>query len=132
TAARNGLVVMNSYRSLLLAHAESKPKESRAAYELAERILAQVPQDERGWEWMNARRSQRMAALGWGDIELDNAVMTKYADLLEREIGEWPSARRGGYEEAFDGAIVEMHRAIVKQNDATPASLEVSVRHYLS
>src|SRR5690606_18545449 len=79
TAARNGLAVMNSYRSLLLAHAESKPKESRVAYELAERILKQVSPEERGWEWMNARRSQRMAALGWGDIELDNAVMTKYA-----------------------------------------------------
>lgn len=132
TAARNGFVVMNSYRSLLLAHAESKPKESRAAYELAERILVQVPQDERDWEWMNARRSQRMAALGWGDIELDNAVMTKYADLLEREIGEWPNARRGGYEEAFDRAIVEMHRAIVRQNETTPASLDESVRRYLS
>src|SRR5690606_9315161 len=117
---------------LLLAHAESKPKESRVAYELAERILKQVSPEERGWEWMNARRSQRMAALGWGDIELDNAVMTKYADLLEREIGEWPRAKRGGYEEAFDVAIVEMHRAIVKQNDATAAALAASVRHYLS
>ena len=130
--ARNALVVMNSYRSLLLAHAESKPTESRAAYELAERILAQVPEAERGWEWLNARRSQRMAALGWGDIELDNTVMTQYANLLEREIRDWPKVKRGGYEEGFDRAVVEMHRAIVLQNEGTPQALAEALRRYLS
>jgi serine/threonine-protein kinase len=130
--ARSGLVVVNSYRSLLLAHADSKPKESRAAYERAERILAEVPEGERDWEWMNARRAQRLAALAWGDIEHDGAVMTAHANLLEREIGDWPKAKRGGYEEGFDRALVEMHRAIVRQNENTPESLDEAVRRYRS
>ena len=130
--ARTGLVLVHSYRSLFLAHAESKPKESQAAYELAGRTLLQVPEAGRGWEWMDARRAQRMAALGWGDIEHDNALMSRTADLLEREIAEWPSDKRGGYEEGFDRAIVEMHRAVVRQNEATPASLREAVRRYLA
>ncbi|HEY6816091.1 MAG TPA: serine/threonine-protein kinase [Croceibacterium sp.] len=130
--ARNGLAMVDSYRSLLLAHADSKPKEARAAYEQAERVLAEVPEAERGWGWMNARRAQRVAALAWADLEHDNAVMTAHADLLEREIGDWPKTKRGGYEEGFDRALVEMHRAIVRQNENTPASLQESVRRYRS
>lgn len=128
--ARSALAVVGSYRSLLLAHAESKPKEARAAYEQAERVLTGVPEAERGWDWMNARRTQRVAALAWGDLEHDNGVMAAHADLLEREIGEWPQAKRGGYEEGFDRALVEMHRAIVRQNENTPVSLADAVRRY--
>lgn len=114
--AETGLARMEAYRSLWLLHSEVKPDEALKAIGRSEQALARVPADRRDWEWMQARRVTRLAALEHGDLKLASDAIEVSLRQLEEDIGDWPKAKRGGYEERFDRAMAENYRAIVDQN----------------
>ncbi|WBH14998.1 serine/threonine-protein kinase [Sphingomonas radiodurans] len=118
SAGDTGLAMAESYRALWLAHSESKPEKAKEAIARAEAALARVPAAERNWEWMQARRIARVAALERADLELDTPVIARYVALVESDIGDWPANRRTGYEARFDRAMAENYRAIADQNRA--------------
>ena len=126
-----GLARALAYHSLIYAHGFSKPVEAKQAYEQAEEALEKVPAAKRDWEWMQSRRALRIAQAEWGDLELDNAVLTRTADNLESEIKEWPIDRRGGYEEDFDTAVITYLRAIVLFNENTEESRVAALTGHL-
>jgi len=130
--ADTGLARALGYHALILAHADSKPKESREAIRQAEAFLARVPKDARDWDWMEARRVDRLAALEWADLEVDSEMITKYADLVEKEIGDWPEERQRGYEGRFDRALAENFRATVLYNTGDMGETRKAVQRYLA
>jgi predicted Ser/Thr protein kinase len=115
-AGENGLARTEAYRSLWLLHSEIKPEEALKAVGRAEQALERVPVDRRDWEWMQARRVARLAALERGDLKMANDDIEVSVRKLEADINDWPKAKRGGYEERFDRAMAENYRAIVDQN----------------
>src|SRR5690606_17321957 len=98
----------------------------------AEATLEEAPAAERAWNWMDRRRSARLAALETNDLELDNAGLTRYADLLVADLADWPQTKRGGFEERFDRAVAENYRAVVMHNDGAPDRLRTAVQGYLT
>lgn len=132
TGGGTGLGKAHAYRALLFAHWDQDIKQARASIEKAEAVLGQVPERDRDWAWMQARRVARIAALETGDLELDNKMLSRYADLLEADIAEWPKEKRGGYEERFDRAVAENYRAVVLHNNGAPGPLREGVQRYLN
>ena len=129
--ARTGLALLEAYRTLLLAHGESKPAEAREALSRAEAYLTGVPEAARDEDWMQARRAVRIAALEWGDLQLDVDFIRENVALLEADIADWPRSLRGGYEESTDQARALYYRAIIEHNLATEESLPRSLSLYL-
>ena len=129
--AFTGLALLEAYRTLLLAHGESKPEEAREALRRAEAQLERVPAASRREPWMQARRNVRIAALEWGDLQLDVDFIRQKVALLEADIAEWPQSMRGGYEEDTDRARALYYRAIIQHNLATEESLPRSLQLYL-
>jgi len=129
--AHIGLALLEAYRTLLLAHGESKPDEARKALRRAETELARVPVAARGEAWMQARRNVRIAALEWGDLQLDVDFIGENVAALEADIAQWPRAMRGGYEEQTDRARALYYRAIIQHNLATEESMSRSLDLYL-
>lgn len=131
-AAQAGLARALAYQALNLAHAESKPAESRKAIAGAEAALQAVPTAQRDWEWMLARRVVRLASLEWADLEVDSAMLTRGADALVRDIEEWPADRQQSYEARFDRALTDHFRAIVDYSTGEPEPTRAAVRRYLA
>jgi len=129
--AHMGLALLEAYRTLLLAHGESKPAEAREALRRAEAQLEHVPAVARGTDWMQARRNVRIAALEWGDLQLDVDFIAANVAAMEADIAKWPRSMRGGYEEGTDRARALYYRAIVQHNLATAESLPLSLDLYL-
>lgn len=116
TAGETGLARTEAYRSLWLLHSEIRPEEALKAIGRAEQALERVPVDLRDWEWMQARRVTRLAALERGDLQMASDDIEASLRKLEADIDDWPKTKRGGYEERFDRAMAENYRAIVDQN----------------
>ena len=121
--AHTGLALLEAYRTLLLAHGESKPAEAREALRRAEAQLARVPAASRGEDWMETRRNVRIAALEWGDLQLDVEFIAANVAKMEADIAQWPRSMRGGYAEGTDRARALYYRAIVQHNLATEESM---------
>jgi serine/threonine-protein kinase len=115
-AGETGLARTEAYRALWLAHSEGKPDEALKAVGRAEQALERVPVDQRDWEWMQARRVTRLAALERGDLQMESDAIEAAGRKLEADINDWPREKRGGYEERFDRAMAENYRAVVDQN----------------
>ncbi|WP_305097195.1 serine/threonine-protein kinase [Croceibacterium aestuarii] len=126
-----GLARLYAYRALLLAHGESKPDESKQAIAKADAALERVPVPQRDWRWMDARRIARVAALEWGDLELDSALIADTSDKLLADIEQWPRDKRGGYEERFDRTIGTYYKAIVQHNLGNDEGYRRAVDLYL-
>lgn len=128
--ARTALALLESYRALLLAHGESLPDEAMESVTLAEDHLDSVSAASRDAEWMQVRRAVRLAALEWGDLQLESDYIAEKAELLRSEIEEWPQSMRGGYEESTDLARATYYRAIVQHNQGTEESLTQALALY--
>ena len=129
--AHVGLALLEAYRALLLAHSDSKPAEAREALRRAETHLARIPTSSRDKDWMEARRNVRIAALEWGDLELNVDFIATNVAKLEADIGEWPRSMRGGYAEGTDRARALYYRAIVQHDLATDESTRRALDLYL-
>ena len=121
-----------AYKALVLAHSDSKPKESWDAIEQAGAALNQVSADQRERDWYEAQRKYRLATLEWADLELDSEKLAKYADALEEDIEAWPKGMRGGFEEFFDRTLAGYYRAIIQYNTGEPAGYARAVDGYLA
>ncbi|WP_158586770.1 serine/threonine-protein kinase [Aurantiacibacter zhengii] len=130
--AHTAIALLEAYRALVYAHAESKPPESLEAIARSYAALEKVPPSQRDWNWREARRMARMASLEWADLELATPMIVRYANLMERDLGDWPQERIGGYEYRTDQARISYYRAIAVHNRGTEEAYAEAVQQYLA
>jgi serine/threonine-protein kinase len=127
-AAKSELARLHGHRAVALLHDHNQPDESKASVQVAYDLLDDVPAAQRDWNWLDARRTVRLASLDWADLALDTDGLLRFAGLMDRDLADWPADRREGYEGRFDSARTRYYRAIAAYNLETPAGYRAAQR----